>query len=78
MVTGARSKEADEQRRQIDAILRQKDANNERYQQNMMNMQKETEERHNKEMAEMRKMHQESLAEIKKSIPQQWKPKWCK
>ena len=49
-------------------MMRQKDANNERYQQQLMDMQKETEARHRSDMAEMAKQHQESMKEMRNAI----------
>ena len=48
--------------------MRQKDANNERYQQQLMDMQKEMEARHRNDMAEMAKLHQQSMAEMRNAI----------
>ena len=48
--------------------MRQKDANNVRYQQQLMDMQKEMEARHRNEMAEMAKLHQQSMTEMRNAV----------
>ena len=65
---GSSSKDAEECRKQIDAMIRQKDANNERYQQQLIDMQKEMESRHRNDLAEMTKLHKEAMAQMSNAI----------